>query len=152
MNYIERIEVISKGTGSRYILDTSGCQLCDGYVYFYTPEGTRRIKQDSILTINYIGRRLSIGAQVTGAVVGAGAGFTVGNIAKMILRSGMTVPTKAGSIFVNVLSALTGFAVQTTVTPVFQQSAAKFIDSGIAKVSELSNNSAVGGELESVNS
>ena len=146
--YIERIEVISKTTGRRYLIDTLGCLPQDGYMYFQTENGTKRMKIDDILQINILEKKRHTAANIGGAVLGAGAGITSGLIARKVITYGLAATTPAGTAVTNILSTIFGFAIQAKSTPVFQNDISNFIDSGMRAYGKLGPAPVPDSELE----
>jgi len=147
--YVERIEIVSKATGRRYLIDTLGCLPQDGYLYFQTENGTKRMKIDDILQINILERKRHVVANVAGAILGASAGVTSGTIARKVINYGVQTITPGGKVVATVLSTVFGFAVQAKTTKMFQDDISNFIDAGIKTYGNLTGPATVAdSELE----
>lgn len=151
MNYVEVVEVVT--SQHKYIVETYGMSHSDGYYYFYTPNGTKRIKSNNV-RITYLGKKLCLGAQIAGAVLGASTGVVVGKMTANYVVNSIAPHTPVGRITSAIFGVLTGFSVQSITTPVFQDATAKFIDKGAMMLSSKSNTNSVNNsnnEFESVN-
>lgn len=137
MKYLERIEVISKVNGQKYTLDVSGYQVLDNYVYFYTPNGTKRIKVNDCLTVTFKGKKLSIASEIAGVIVGVSTAYATSGIINSYISNNMPIPTAAGRIFTKFLGAATGVAVQAAIVPSVQKKTAQMIDGYASKISAI---------------